>query len=111
MSNAVKSTGKLQVTTPSDREIAMTRVFDAPRRLVYDALTKPELVRRWLRAFGPGTQVFQINADNIVGLVFLKDLVARSAAGEGNEPVRGSLRRATEAGRALAGRRSRVLVP
>jgi len=38
----------LQVTTPSDREIAMTRVFDAPRTLVYDAHTKPELVRQWL---------------------------------------------------------------
>jgi uncharacterized protein YndB with AHSA1/START domain len=41
-------TGKLQITTPSDREIAMTRVFAAPRRLVFDALTKPELVKRWL---------------------------------------------------------------
>jgi uncharacterized protein YndB with AHSA1/START domain len=30
----------LQVTTPSEREIAMTRVFDAPRNLVFDALTK-----------------------------------------------------------------------
>jgi uncharacterized protein YndB with AHSA1/START domain len=39
---------KLQVTTPSDREIAMTRVFNAPRRLVFDALTRPELVKRWL---------------------------------------------------------------
>lgn len=33
----------------------MTRVFDAPRRLVYDALTKPELVRRWLGVFGGHT--------------------------------------------------------
>ena len=41
-------TGKLKVTTPSDREIVMTRVFDAPRNLVFDAWTKPELVRRWL---------------------------------------------------------------
>jgi uncharacterized protein YndB with AHSA1/START domain len=41
-------TEKLQITTPSDREIAMTRVFAAPRRLVFDALTKPELVKRWL---------------------------------------------------------------
>ena len=41
-------TGKLIVTTPSDSEIAMTRVFDAPRKLVFDAWTKPELVRRWL---------------------------------------------------------------
>ena len=40
--------GSLKLTTPSDREIAMTRVFDAPRKLVFDAHTKPELVRRWL---------------------------------------------------------------
>jgi len=38
----------LKLTTPTDREIVMTRVFDAPRRLVFDALTKPELVRQWL---------------------------------------------------------------
>jgi uncharacterized protein YndB with AHSA1/START domain len=38
----------LQLTTPSEREIAMTRVFDAPRTLVFDAHTKPELVKRWL---------------------------------------------------------------
>lgn len=37
-----------KVTTPSDLEIAMTRVFNAPRRLVFDALTKPELVKQWL---------------------------------------------------------------
>ncbi len=36
-------------TEPSgDREIVMTRVFNAPADLVFDALTKPELVRRWL---------------------------------------------------------------
>jgi uncharacterized protein YndB with AHSA1/START domain len=40
--------GQLNVTMPSDREIAMTRVFDAPRTLVFDAHTKPELVKRWL---------------------------------------------------------------
>jgi uncharacterized protein YndB with AHSA1/START domain len=40
--------GPLKVTTPSDLEIAMTRVFNAPRHLVFDALTKPELVRQWL---------------------------------------------------------------
>ena len=44
----MKNEGKLQITTPSDREIAMTRVFDAPRRLVFDAFTKPELIQRWL---------------------------------------------------------------
>ena len=40
--------GLLEVTTPSDREIAMTRVFNAPARLVFDAWTKPELIKRWL---------------------------------------------------------------
>jgi uncharacterized protein YndB with AHSA1/START domain len=36
-----------QVSTPSDREIRLTRLFDAPRQLVFDAMTKPEHVRRW----------------------------------------------------------------
>jgi uncharacterized protein YndB with AHSA1/START domain len=40
--------GELKVTTPTEREIVMTRVFDAPRSLVFDALTKPELIKRWL---------------------------------------------------------------
>lgn len=44
----MKTAGALQITTPSEREIAMTRVFDAPRDLVFDAHTKPELVKRWL---------------------------------------------------------------
>jgi uncharacterized protein YndB with AHSA1/START domain len=43
-----KNAGNLQVTTPSDCEIAMTRVFDAPRSRVFDAYTKPELIKRWL---------------------------------------------------------------
>ena len=38
----------LKVTTPSDREIVITRVFDAPRSLIFDCMSKPELVRRWL---------------------------------------------------------------
>jgi uncharacterized protein YndB with AHSA1/START domain len=41
-------TGTLKITTPSDCEIMMTRVLNAPRHLVFDAWTKPELVRRWL---------------------------------------------------------------
>jgi uncharacterized protein YndB with AHSA1/START domain len=45
---AAKRPETLEVTTPSDLEIEMTRYFDAPRRLVYDAMVKPELLRRWL---------------------------------------------------------------
>jgi uncharacterized protein YndB with AHSA1/START domain len=38
----------LTLTTPSDREILITRDFDAPRSLVFDCMSKPELVTRWL---------------------------------------------------------------
>jgi uncharacterized protein YndB with AHSA1/START domain len=41
-------TKTLTVTTPSDREIALTRTFNASRDLVFDALTKPALVKRWM---------------------------------------------------------------
>jgi uncharacterized protein YndB with AHSA1/START domain len=37
----------LQVTTPSDREIVLTRAFDAPRDLVFEAWTNCEHVRHW----------------------------------------------------------------
>jgi len=44
----MKNPGTLKLTTPTEREIVMTRIFDAPRRLVFDALSKPELVKQWL---------------------------------------------------------------
>src|SRR5262249_2046041 len=46
----MKNIGTLKVTTPTEREIGLTRVFDAPRHLVFEAFTKPELLKRW---FGP----------------------------------------------------------
>jgi uncharacterized protein YndB with AHSA1/START domain len=47
----MKNTGTLKVTASGDREIVMTRVFDAPRGLVWEAHTNPELLKRWF--FGP----------------------------------------------------------
>jgi uncharacterized protein YndB with AHSA1/START domain len=44
----MKDIGALKITTRGDRELVMTRSFDAPRSLVFDAFTSPELVRRWL---------------------------------------------------------------
>jgi uncharacterized protein YndB with AHSA1/START domain len=38
----------LEVTLPSDREVRVTRTFNAPRTLVWDAHTKPELVKKWM---------------------------------------------------------------
>lgn len=40
----------LTITTPTDREAVVTRRFNAPAALVFDALTKPELITRW---YGP----------------------------------------------------------
>jgi uncharacterized protein YndB with AHSA1/START domain len=48
----MSGTGALTVTTPTDREIVLTRAFDAPSRLVFDALTTPALLRRWFGARG-----------------------------------------------------------
>ena len=42
-----KSSSGLTVATPSDREIVMTRVFDAPRELVFRAYTDPEAIPLW----------------------------------------------------------------
>jgi uncharacterized protein YndB with AHSA1/START domain len=44
----MKLSASFKITTPSDREIAISRVFDAPRHFVFDALTKPALVKQWL---------------------------------------------------------------
>jgi uncharacterized protein YndB with AHSA1/START domain len=41
-------TGETSITTPSDTEVVMTRVFDAPRHLVFDAWTKPEHIPHWM---------------------------------------------------------------
>ena len=57
----MQNTGTLKVSTPSDREILMTRVFDAPRRLVYDAFTKPELSQRWLGPRGFSLPVCEVD--------------------------------------------------
>ncbi len=43
----VTSSGTATVTLPTDEQILITREFDAPKHLVYDAYTTPELVRRW----------------------------------------------------------------
>jgi uncharacterized protein YndB with AHSA1/START domain len=41
-------TAALQIATPTDREVVLTRVVAAPRGMVFDAHTKPDLIQRWL---------------------------------------------------------------
>jgi uncharacterized protein YndB with AHSA1/START domain len=43
----VTSSGTATVTLPTDEQILITREFDAPEHLVYEAWTTPELVKRW----------------------------------------------------------------
>jgi uncharacterized protein YndB with AHSA1/START domain len=40
-------TNQLTVTLPSDTEILLTREFEAPRELVWKAMTTPELIKQW----------------------------------------------------------------
>jgi uncharacterized protein YndB with AHSA1/START domain len=47
VSRAAANSHTFEVSTPSDREVCLTRLFDAPRNLVFEAMTKPEHVRRW----------------------------------------------------------------
>ena len=62
----MEKTGALKITTPTDLEIVITRAFDAPRRLVWQAMTRPELIRRWL-FLPPGWTMIRCEEDVRVG--------------------------------------------
>lgn len=47
---AMTSSGTAELTFPSDTQIHVTRNFAAPRHLIYQAITTPELVKRWWNA-------------------------------------------------------------
>ena len=47
---AMTTSGTAKVTLPTERQILITREFDAPKHLVYKAWTTPELVKRWWHA-------------------------------------------------------------
>ena len=53
--------GETTFTTPSDREVAATRVFDAPRKLVWEAHTNPEHVSQWMQVEGFTMPVCEID--------------------------------------------------
>ncbi|MFN2483695.1 MAG: SRPBCC family protein [Candidatus Limnocylindria bacterium] len=45
--SATRQVGAMTLSLPSDREIVLTRAFDAPRELVFEAHTKAEHLRNW----------------------------------------------------------------
>jgi uncharacterized protein YndB with AHSA1/START domain len=55
--SSVANSETFTVTTPSDCEIRMTRLFDAPRHLVFEAMSKPEHIKRWWGRLGEGYSV------------------------------------------------------
>ena len=61
--SGVGNSSSFKVTTPSDHEIQMTRLFDAPRALVFEALTKPEHIREWWGRLGEGYSVPECHVD------------------------------------------------
>lgn len=55
------------VTMPSPEEIRMTRLFDAPPALVFEAMTRPEHIREWWGRLGDGYSVPVCEVDLRVG--------------------------------------------
>ncbi len=51
----------VDITTPTPREVVVTRVFHAPRQLVFDACTTPGLLKRWMAAPGRVLEVCEID--------------------------------------------------
>src|SRR5574341_1096846 len=65
------------VERKSERELVVTRTFDAPARIVFEAWTKPELFKRWWVPKSMGMSLVSFDADIRVGgtyrLVFSLD--------------------------------------
>jgi uncharacterized protein YndB with AHSA1/START domain len=51
----------------SDRELLVTRTFNAPARIVFDAWTKPELLKRWWAPKSLGVSLFECESDLRIG--------------------------------------------
>ena len=81
--------GGLVVSTPSDREIVMTRRFDASRELVFAAFTDPKLIQRWLLG-PPGWSMPVCELDLRVGGTYHYEW--RNDAGDKSFGVHGTFR-------------------
>jgi len=65
--SVVANSDTFKVTTPSDTEIQLTRLFSAPRHLVFEAMSKPEHIRRWWGNLGDAYSVPVCEVDLRVG--------------------------------------------
>jgi uncharacterized protein YndB with AHSA1/START domain len=60
-------TNQLTVTRTSERELLVTRTFNGPARILFDAWTKPELLKRWWAPNSFGVTLFECESDLRVG--------------------------------------------
>lgn len=67
VNSSTANTDTFKVTTPSEQEICMTRLFDAPRDLVFEVMTTPKHVKRWWGRLGEGYSVPECEIDLRVG--------------------------------------------
>jgi uncharacterized protein YndB with AHSA1/START domain len=61
--NSAANSESFKVTTPSDCDIQLTRLFDAPRSLVFEAMSKPEHITQWWGRLGEGYSVPMCEVD------------------------------------------------
>jgi uncharacterized protein YndB with AHSA1/START domain len=57
------SRNETAVERTADRELVVTRIFNAPARIVFDAWTKPELLKRWWAPKSFGVTLFECESD------------------------------------------------
>ena len=65
--SGVANSETFKVSTPTDTRISLTRLFDAPRHLVFEAMSKPEHIKRWWGNLGDGYSVPICEVDFRVG--------------------------------------------
>ena len=65
--NGPAARDRTMVERLSDRELVVARTFNAPARIVFDAWTKPELLKRWWAPKSMGVSLFECDVDLRVG--------------------------------------------
>jgi uncharacterized protein YndB with AHSA1/START domain len=65
--SSTRNSESFKVTTPSEQEVQLTRLFNAPRELVFEAMTRPEHVKQWWGRLGEGYSVPVCEIDFRVG--------------------------------------------
>src|ERR1043165_3658166 len=67
VASATANSGSFEVSQPSEEEIRLTRLFDAPKQLVFEVMTRPEHIKEWWGRLGPGYSVPVCEVDPRVG--------------------------------------------